>query len=123
MNNDPMIRSITRLAVGLLIVGAAVAAGIGGPTSAAGFIGGGLVMTGSFLFGGMTAARLGELARAGHSSRASLLVALKLPVLGLSLWALFKHFEPIAVVAGGSIVIVSIVLATLLEPVRARKEA
>ena len=123
MNNDPMIRSITRLAVGLLIVGAAVAAVVGGPASAAGFIGGGLVMTGSFLFGGLTAARLGEMARAGHSPRAALLVALKLPVLGLSLWALFKHFEPISVVAGGSIVIVSIVLATLLEPVRARKEA
>jgi hypothetical protein len=29
----------------------------------------------------------------------------------------------LAVVAGGSIVIVSIVLATFLEPVRARKEA
>jgi len=123
MKNDPMIRSISRLAVGLLIVGSAVAAAFAGPSVAAGFVGGGLAMMASFWFGGVAANRLGQMADAGLNSKASVLVVMKLPVLGLILWTLFKNFEPLAVVAGGSIVIVSIVLATFLEPVRARKEA
>lgn len=123
MKNDPMIRSISRLAVGLLIVGSAVAAAFAGPSAAAGFVGGGLAMMASFWFGGVAASRLGQMADAGLNPKASLLVVMKLPVLGLILWTLFKNFEPLAVVAGGSIVIVSIVLATFLEPVRARKEA
>ena len=123
MKNDPMIRSISRLAVGLLIVGSAVAAAFAGPSAAAGFVGGGLAMMGSFWFGGVAANRLGQMADAGLNTKASVLVVMKLPVLGLVLWTLFKNFEPLAVVAGGSIVIVSIVLATFLEPVRARKEA
>ena len=81
-------------------------------------------MMGSFLFGGWTAARLGQMATSGVSGGAALLVVLKLPVLGLSLWVLFKHFDPFAVVAGGSVVVLSIFLATLLPPsTLAEKEA
>ena len=48
---------------------------------------------------------------------------LKLPILCIALWTLFTHFDPMAVVAGGSVVMVSIVLAAALElpPHRGRR--
>lgn len=116
MIKTPMIRSILQLAVGLLLVGTVGAFIFVDQDAALGVLCAGLVMMGSFLFGGWTAARLGQMATSGVSGGAALLVVLKLPVLGLSLWVLFKHFDPFAVVAGGSVVVLSIFLATLLPP-------
>jgi len=116
MIKTPMIRSILQLAVGLLLAGTVGAFIFVDQDAALGVLCAGLVMMGSFIFGGWTAARLGKMATSGSSAGAALLVVLKLPVLGLSLWVLFKHFDPFAVVAGGSVVVLSIFLATLLQP-------
>ena len=115
MIKTPTIRSIFQLAVGLLSVGVLGTFVFMGQDVALGVLCSGLVMMGSFTFGGWTAARIGQMANAGASSGAALVAMLKLPVLGLSLWMLFKHFDPLAVVAGGSVVVVSIVVATLLQ--------
>jgi hypothetical protein len=124
MIKTPIIRSIIQLAVGLLLVGTIGAFIFVDQDAALGVLCAGLVMMGSFVFGGWTAARLGQMATYGVSAGAALLVVLKLPVLGLSLWMLFKHFDPLPVVAGGSVVVLSIFLATLLQPsTLAEKEA
>jgi hypothetical protein len=116
MIKTPMIRSIIQLAVCLLAVGALAALVFVGKDAGLGVLCAGLVMMGSFIFGGWTASRIGQMASAGVSAGAAMVAMLKLPVLGLSLWMLFKHFDPFAVVAGGSVVVVSIILATLLQP-------
>jgi hypothetical protein len=124
MIKTPMIRSIIQLAVGLLSIGVLVAFIFVDGDAALGMLASGLVMMGSFVFGGWTVARIGQMASAGVSAGAAVVAVLKLPVLGLSLWMLFKNFDPLAVVAGGSVVMMSIVLATLLEPsTLAEKEA
>jgi hypothetical protein len=116
MIKTPMIRSIIQRAVCLLLVGALVAFIFVDGDAAMGVLCAGMVMMGSFVFGGLTVARIGQMASAGVSAGAALIAVLKLPVLGLSLWMLFKHFDPFPVVVGGSVVVVSIILTTLLEP-------
>jgi len=124
MIKTPMIRSILQLAVGLLSVVALVAFIFVDGNAAMGVLAAGLVMMGSFVLGGWTVARIGQMASAGVSAGAALIAVLKLPVLGLSLWVLFENFAPFPVVAGGSVVVASIFLATLLEPsTLAEKEA
>lgn len=116
MIKTPMIRSIIQLAVGLLAVVTLAGLVFVGQDAAVGVLCAGLVMMGSFIFGGWTSARIGQMASAGVSAGAAMVAMLKLPVLGLSMWMLFKHFDPLAVVAGGSVVVVSIVLISLFQP-------
>ena len=115
MTTAPMIRSVIRLTVGLLLLGVVVAEVTVGRDVATGVLGGGIVMFLSFLGGGWSVHRIGQ---------AAALVILKLPILCIALWTLFKHFDPMAVVAGGSVVMISIVLAAALElATPSRKEA
>ena len=124
MTTAPMIRSVIRLAVGLLLVGVVVAQVSAGREVAAGVLGGGVVMFLSFLGGGWSVHRIGQAASAGATGGAAAIVILKLPILCIALWTLFTHFDPMAVVAGGSVVMISIVLAAALESVTpSRKEA
>ena len=124
MTTAPMIRSVIRLTVGLLLMGVVVAEVSIGRDVAAGVLGGGIVMFLSFLGGGWSVHRIGQAASAGATGGAAALVILKLPILCIALWTLFKHFDPMAVVAGGSVVMISIVLAATLELVTpSRKEA
>jgi hypothetical protein len=124
MKKAPMIRSVIRLAIGLLIVGVIAAEFSVGRDAALGVLGGGLVMILSFVGGGWAVHRLGQAAEAGMSGGAAGVVVLKLPALGLAIWTLFKHFDPIAVVAGGSVVMLGLVfvgIAQMTAPLR--KEA
>ncbi len=124
MNTAPMIRSVIRLSVGLLLLGVVVAHMTVGRDVAMGVLGGGVVMFLSFLGGGWSVHRLGQAASAGATGGAAALVILKLPILCIALWTLFNNFEPMAVVAGGSVVMISIVLAAALEwATPSRKEA
>ena len=119
-----MIRSVIRLTVGLLLLGVVVAEVTVGRDVATGVLGGGIVMFLSFLGGGWSVHRIGQAASAGATGGAAALVILKLPILCIALWTLFKHFDPMAVVAGGSVVMISIVLAAALElATPSRKEA
>ena len=115
MNTTPMIRRIIPLSVGLIAVGAMVGAVWFGTQVAVGVAGGGVVMLLSFIGGGWSLHRAGQAAAHGSTRMAAGLVLLKLPVLGMALWWLFQRFDPIAVVAGGSAVMVSIVLSALAE--------
>ena len=124
MNTAPMIRSVIRLSVGLLLLGVVVAHMAAGREIAMGVLGGGIVMFLSFLGGGWSVHRLVQAASAGATGGAAALVILKLPILCVALWTLFRHFEPMAVVAGGSVVMISIVLAAALDwATPSRKEA
>ena len=121
MSQDPMIRKVIQLAIRLLIAGVVIAAIMFDAKTAAGVLAGGALMFGSFLFGGWAASKMGQ---SGMSQGAAGLIAMKLPILGLGLWVLMQRFDAMAVVAGGSVVMLSIVLAALAEqPVTARKEA
>ena len=121
MSQDPMIRKVIQLAIRLLIAGVVIAAIVYDTKIAAGVLCGGALMFGSFLFGGWTASKMGQ---SGMSQGAAGLVALKLPALGLGLWVLMQRFDAIAVVAGGSVVMLSIVFAALAgQAAPIRKEA
>ncbi len=124
MNTAPMIRSVIRLTVGLLLLGVTVTYVVAGRDMAEAVLGGGIVMFLSFLGGGWSVHRIGRAASAGATGGAAAIVILKLPILCLALWTLFKNYDPMAVVVGGSVVMVSIVLAAGLEwAAPARKEA
>ncbi len=124
MTTAPMIRSVIRLTVGLLLLGVVVTEVTIGRDVATGVLGGGIVMFLSFLGGGWSVHRIGQAASAGATGGAAALVILKLPILCIALWTLFKLFDPMAVVAGGSVVMISIVLAAALElATPSRKEA
>ena len=115
MNKTPMIRRIIRLSVGLLIAGVVCAHVTVGQEAALGVLSGGLVMFLSFIGGGWAVHRVGQAAEQGFKRGAAGLVVLKLPLLCIAIWTLFQHFDPIAVVAGGSVVMLSIVLSAVLE--------
>ena len=124
MNKTPMIRRIMRLSVGLLIVGVVCAQMLYGQDIAFGVLGGGFVMFLSFIGGGWAVHRVGQAAEQGFKRGAAALVVLKLPVLFGALWMLFQRFDPFAVVAGGSVVMLSIVLSAVFEMANPiRKEA
>ncbi len=124
MNKTPMIRRIIRLSVGLLIAGVVYAQVTFGQDIALGVMGGGLVMFLSFVGGGWAAHRVGQSAEQGFQRGAAALVILKLPMLFGALWMLFQRFDAIAVVVGGSVVMLSIVLSAVFEMANPiRKEA
>jgi hypothetical protein len=117
MRQDPMIRRVMWLATVGLMVGVSIAAMVFDMKLAAGILAGGLLMFGSFIFGCWAVSKMGT----GASRGAAGLVAMKLPILGLGIWTLFGHFEPLAVVIGGSVMVGSIVLAAVIDmaaPVR-----
>ncbi len=111
MRQDPMIRRVMWLATAGLMVGVSVAAIVFDMELASGILAGGLLMFGSFIFGCWTVSKMGT---AGSHGAAGL-VAMKLPVLGLAIWTLFGHFDPLAVVLGGSVMVVSIVLVAVMN--------
>ena len=49
------------------------------------------------------------------TSGAAGLSVLKVPALVMAIWMLLQHFDPIAVVIGGSVVMISVVLQASLE--------
>ena len=86
-----------------------------GVGEALGVVAGGVVMLLSFVGGGWSLQRAGQAAAGGSARLAAGLVVLKLPILGLALWMLFQRFDPIAVVAGGSVVMVSIFASAVVQ--------
>jgi hypothetical protein len=110
-----LIHNVTRLAIGLLTIGTVIAYFGFGISVAQGVLGGGVVMILSFLGGVVAVGQLGVTAKQKGSGISAVLVALKVPVLGLAIFALFRHFGPIAVVVGGSVVIMALVFAGLAE--------
>jgi hypothetical protein len=121
MSQNLMTRKVIRLAMGLLIAAVVITTLCFDAKTAAGVLGGGLLMLGSFLFGAWTVSKMGQ---PGVSQGAAGLVVLKLPILGLALWALMQRFDAIAVVAGGSLLMVSIFISAFIEQLHlVRKEA
>lgn len=117
MNQDPMIRRVMWLAAFGLLAGAYASYIAFGLDSAVAFGAGGALMFGSFSFGCWVISRMGT----GASSGVAALVSMKLPVLGLAIWALLRHFEALPVVIGGCVVMASIVVAAIMDvfaPVR-----
>ena len=113
MIQDPMIRRVVWLAIfGLLAGGYASYIAYGTDTASA-FMAGGMLMSGSFGFGCWVIDRMGKGASAGIAA----LVTMKLPVLGLAIWTLLRHFEPLPVVIGGCVVMGSIVMAAIVDMV------
>ena len=120
MKATPMIRSLIRLSIGLIVLGVVVAQLTYGRDAALGVLWGGIVMFSSFLVGGWTLRNFGESGQGG----ASALTVLKLPLLCLVLWKSFHYFEPVSVIAGGSVVMLSIVLSAVFDVARpVEKEA
>jgi hypothetical protein len=115
MTKNTTIVSVIRWAVGLLTIGVVIAFFGFDADTAQGVLGGGVVMILSFFAGGFAAQRTGEAAAAGFTGGAVGLVVLKLPVLGLAVWALMTHFGPIAVVAGGCVVVMAAVFSGVSE--------
>ena len=121
MKAAPMIRNLVGIASGLIVLGVVVAQGLYGPDAAHGVLWGGIVMMSSFLFGGWTLRNFGG---SGQSVGASALTVLKLPLLCMVLWKSFQYFDPVSVIAGGSVVMLSIVLSAVFDVARpVEKEA
>ena len=116
MKAAPMIRNLVGIASGLIVLGVVVAQGLYGPDAAHGVLWGGIVMMSSWTlrnFGG-----------SGQSVGASALTVLKLPLLCMVLWKSFQYFDPVSVIAGGSVVMLSIVLSAVFDVARpVEKEA
>ena len=124
MKTPPMIRRIIPIAIGLLAAGAVAAFAWFGAGEAIGVFAGGVVMLLSFVGGGWSLQRAGQAAAGGSARLAAGLVVLKLPILGMALWMLFQRFDPLAVVAGGSVVMVSIFVSAVVQAaVPVREEA
>ena len=115
MTTPTPIRSVFRLAIGLLIVLVVGAWQMVSMDAAQGVLMGGVLMLASFAMGGLTVRRVSQAAEAGMTSGAAGLTAIKIPVLIVAIWMLLKHFDPIPVVVGGSVVMVAIVLQAALE--------
>ena len=113
MNLDPMIHKVMWLAIAGVIVGAALSFMSGGVESAKGFTAGGLLMFGSFFYGCWIVSKMGTRAPAGMTG----MVTMKLPVLGLAIWTLLRHFEPLFVVMGGCVVMGSVVVTAIMDMV------
>ena len=113
MNLDPMIHKVMWLAIAGVIAGASLSFLSGGLESAKGFTAGGLLMIGSFVYGCWIVSKMGTKAPAGMSA----MVTMKLPVLGLAIWTLLRHFEALPVVMGGCVVMGSIVMAAVIDMV------
>lgn len=116
------IRSVFQLAIGLLMLLVVGAWQLVDMDAAQGVLMGGVVMLVSFALGGLTARRVGQAAEAGMKGGAAGLTVLKIPALILAIWMLLKHFDPISVVVGGSVVMVAVVMQAALEIMRPTPE-
>ena len=117
MIQDPMIRRVMWLTVFALSAGAYASFIAFGWDTAIAFLAGASLMSGSFGFGCWVISRMGK----GASGGVAALVTMKLPVLGLAIWTLLRHFDPLPVVMGGCVVMGSIVMASIMDmfaPVR-----
>ena len=115
MNTTHPIRSVFSMAIGLLsllVMGAWLVIGV---NAGLGVLMGGVVMLLSFALGGLAVRRVSQAAEAGMTSGAAGLSVLKVPALVMAIWMLLQHFDPIAVVIGGSVVMISVVLQASLE--------
>ena len=118
MMANPLIRSVLRMAIGLLVlltIGGALAQG---NDFGAGVMMGGVVMLLSFMLGGRLVSKLSDAASAGVVGGGGGVAMVKLPVLVLAIWALVERFDPLAVVLGGSVVTIAIVLVASGEVMR-----
>ena len=107
------LKSIIRRAIILLVIGSAVASGIGGANAGLGFILGGLLMIGSF---GAACWMVRSADGGGYSANAiSALTTLKLPLVGFLIWVLFIYFHPLAVASGGMVLVTAITLNAVLS--------
>ncbi len=113
MNHDPMIRRVVWLAAFGLLAGAYASYIAFGIDVMKAFAAGGALMFGSFTFGCWVVSKMGTAASGGVAA----LVTMKLPVLGLAIWALLRHFDALPVVVGGCVVMASIVMAAILDMV------
>ena len=95
------LKSITRKAIALLAIGAAGAAFVDGPNAGLGFILGGVLMMGSFGLGWWITRPAEDGSVSPH--RVGALTTLKLPLIGLGAWVLFKNFHPVPVALGGMV--------------------
>jgi hypothetical protein len=108
-----MIRKVMWLAIAGVFAGALVSLLAVGPESAKAFFAGGSLMFGSFVYGCWIVGKMGKEAPAGMA----VMVTMKLPVLGLAIWALLRHFEPLSVVMGGCVVMGSVVVTAIMDMV------
>lgn len=115
MTTPNPIRSVFRLAIGLLMVLAVGAWQLFDVDAAQGVLMGGVLMLTSFALGGLTVRRVSQAAEAGIKAGAAGLTVLKIPALIVAIWMLLKHFDPIPVVVGGCVVMVAVVMQAALE--------
>ena len=109
------IRSVFRMATGLLSLLVMGAWMIVDSDAGFGVLMGGVVMLLSFAFGGWTVRRVSEAAEAGMTGGAGGLAMVKLPALVMAIWMLLERFDPISVVVGGSVVTIAVVLQASIE--------
>ncbi len=109
------IRSVFRMATGLLLLLVVGAWQLVSVDAGFGVLMGGVVMLLSFAFGGFTVRRVSQAAEAGMTGGASGLAMVKLPALVMALWMLLERFDPISVVIGGSVVTIAVVLQASFE--------
>jgi hypothetical protein len=110
------------MAIGLLSLLSVGAWAVVGANAALGVLLGGVVMLLSFALGGLAVRRLSQAAEAGMTGGGAGLSMLKLPALVMAIWLLLERFDPIAVVIGGSVVMISVVLQASLETLSAVPE-
>jgi len=108
------IRSVYRVAIGLLVVLVLGSRMLVDGSFSQGVLMGGLAMLGSFSLGGWLIRRASTSAHRGAAG-AALLMMLKLPLLGIVLWQLLTHFDVLGVVLGGSIVTASVLIQALRD--------
>lgn len=122
MTTTHPIRSVFSMAIGLLSLLSVGAWAVVGANAALGVLLGGVVMLLSFALGGLAVRRLSQAAEAGMTGGGAGLSMLKLPALVMAIWLLLERFDPIAVVIGGSVVMISVVLQASLETLSAVPE-
>ena len=113
------IRTVALSALSLLVAFALAGMAYGGPGFALGVLASGLVMLGSLGLGALLVDR----AAATGSVGASLLITFKLPLVGIAVWLLLQRFPPLAVVAGGSVLVTAILLLSITRGRAASSEA
>jgi len=102
------LKSITRKAIALLVVGAAGTGWLGGADAGLGFILGGLLMIASFGAGWW----MTQPGPNGSFSQRRIvaLTTIKFPIVGFLAWVCLNNFPPVAVALGGMVLVFSISL-------------
>lgn len=113
------IRTVALSTLALLVAFTAGGAVYGGGLFALGVALSGLVMLGSLGLGALLVGR----ASASGSVGSSLLVTLKMPLVGVAVWLLLQRFPPLAVMFGGSVLVIAILLLSISRGRAASSEA